>query len=207
MRKRSMLFGMIGVLCSLVLVMGVVYATLNTVLNINFGSSSSSAVVQKGSTWDISFLTGADNLTITKTGGNESTTDVYCNDGPNMSQPTITGTEISGINIQLTKKGDQCSYAFKVKNNGTLKAKLNAISLTKPNTACTTPSVSSMVCGNITYSLKYDSASGTALTASDTLDNGITKTIVLTAAYTGSATVSSDIAYNGFGATLNYIQN
>lgn len=109
--------------------------------------------------------------------------------------------------MKLTKTGDKCTYAFNLKNSGSIGAKITSILPTKPqNTTCTTATSSTLICGNITYRLRYNSGSSNIyVSVNDIINPNTTKTVYLTAEYTG-ADAADDIFQNQFGFTISFGQ-
>jgi len=198
MVRKNNLVLISGILIVLVLFLTIAYAALSTTLKPKF-----TGITQSAMSWNVGFKTG------TVTGTASGTTS-----GITCGSATATATTISGINVSISNPGDKCSYTFQIQNNGTIGAKISAITPTKPaNTTCATASASTMVCGNITYKLRADSAtSSTLLAVGNTIaaKSGSTatlKTVVLTAEYSGSSASSDDFYQTGFAYTINFTQN
>ena len=193
-RNYNLLFLVIVVLSIGLLGLSVAYAALSTSISTQFGTIRQSAM-----TWDVAFNTG----TITGTASNST---VKCDKG------NAQNTTISGMKVTFNAPGDKCSYAFQVRNNGTIGARISSITPKKPNSSCTT-SVSTMVCGNITYRLRYNSATSTTqpavgdVIAAKSGSTATTRIIYLTVEYTGATAATSDFSQSGFGYTINYAQN
>lgn len=187
------------VFCSLVVLLfsiSIGYATLSTTLML-----TASKFTQEALTWDIAFVSG----TITGTAVVNNSNSISC------GTATATSTSISGISPILSDVGDKCAYEFTVRNDGTIAGEISSINVTKPLDTCTI-SGSTMVCGDITYKLHYDTASSTNLvSAGDTIDaksggTATTKTVVLTIEYSGATAAEDDFTQSGFSYTITYGQ-
>lgn len=198
MRRRNynMLFTLIAFLVISLVGLTIAFAAVSTTLTANTGTLTQSAL-----TWDVGFNTGTISGTAKGTG-------VICGSG------TASKTTISGMSVTFHNVGDKCSYYMQVKNNGTVGAKITSITQKRPTgISCTTPSSSTMVCGNITYRLRYTSSTSSSQPAvGDTLSaktgsSAITRTIYLTAEYTGTSASTTDFTHSGFGFTITYGQN
>lgn len=197
-RRNQRMIIIIITLLIFVLILTTAYAALSTTLTPKFVG-----VTQNALTWNIGFKTG----TVSGTASG-NTSSITC------GSATATATTISGINVSLSNPGDKCSYTFQIQNNGTIGAKISAITPKKPSDAsCSTASGSTIVCGNITYKLRVDSAtSNTLLAVNDTIaaksgTTATTKTVVLTAEYSGSSASADDFYQSNFGYTINFTQN
>lgn len=197
-RTRYNMIFIVGILIGLILLLTVAYASLSATIKPKFVGVTQSAL-----SWDVGFKTG----TVTGTASG-NTSSITC------GSATATATTISGINVSLSNPGDKCSYTFQIQNNGTVGASISAITPKKPTDAtCATASGSTMVCGNITYKLRADSATSTTLLAvgnTVAAKSGTTatlKTVVLTAEYSGASASADDFYQSGFGYTINFTQN
>lgn len=183
----------LSVIALVVAVLGltVAFAALSTTLTIN-GTATLDAA-----TWDIHFE-NAETTTMTKTGG--ATVE---------HEPTLEGTMIKDWNVVLTKPGDSVTYEFKVKNNGTIDAKIGT--LTKNNLQCSSLSNvdgdADIACKNLTYELKYKN--GGEVKAEDKLPKGETKELVLTLAYKQEAEdiPSDDVSISNLDIAIIYVQD
>lgn len=189
------------VFCSLVatlLSISVAYASLQSTLVTTLNQMS-----QEAMTWDIAFVSG------TITG------EAVVNNSGNIScgTATATATTISGISPTLSDVGDKCAYTFTVRNDGTIAGEIASITVTDPTGLTCTKTGSTMVCGDITYKLRYDSASSNTLVAvNDTINpksgsTATTKTVVLTVEYTGATAAADDFTQSGFSYTILYAQH
>ena len=155
-------------------------------------SISGSATVNSA-TWQVEFLEGSWDTPV----GSAVT-----------SGPTFGVTSITDIGATLVKPGDKAVYRFKVKNKGSIPAKLSA------NTAIGTVSCTggastaeaSATCANISYTLTY--GDGSVPTEGDTLAASAEKDLILTIEFKSTATTvpSSAVTVNGISATLEYVQ-
>ena len=181
----------------LLLSVSVAYAALSSTITVTINKVS-----QQAMTWDIGFQTG----TIT---GEVTTSNALASCGT----ATATATTISGISTRLADVGDKCAYTFRIRNNGTIGGKITNIAITKPTSTTCTIDGSTMVCGDITYKLRYSTASSTSLVAlGDTIaaKSGSTPTekiVVLTIEHTGTTAQTNDYVQAGFSYTLTFGQN
>ncbi len=178
----------IAIVALLVAVVGlsVAYAALSTSLTIS-GTAKVNAA-----TWAVGFEEGSWALT-----GSASAT-----------EPELVGSELKNFVVTLTKPGDKAVYTFKVKNTGSIDAKI----LTTPSIgtlSCTggaDATENTRICEALRYTLTYDD--GTAIAANDTLakTNG-EKTLVLTVEYTDVDFLpSAAINVSGLTASIQYGQ-
>ena len=178
----------IAIVALLVAVVGlsVAYAALSTSLTI-----SGTATVNS-STWQVEFLEGSWAKT-----GDAST-----------SGPTFGVTSLTNVGVTLVKPGDKAVYSFKVKNKGSIPAKLSANTVigTISCTGGANQSEADSVCSNIVYTLTY--ADGSVPKSGDTLAASAEKDLVLTVEFKSTATSvpSSAVTVNGISATLEYVQ-
>ena len=189
------------VICSLVATLfsiSIAYASLQSTLVTTLNQMS-----QEAMTWDIAFVTG----TITGQAVVNNSGNISC------GTATATATTISGIAPTLSDVGDKCAYTFTIRNDGTIGGEISSITITDPSGLTCTKTGSTMVCGDITYKLHYDSASSTTLVAvNDTIDPKVgntatTRTVVLTVEYTGSTAAEDDFTQSGFSYTILYAQH
>lgn len=195
-KNYNILLIIIGILVVGVIGLTVAYAALSTTLNVQFGNLTQSAL-----TWDVGFNTG-------------SVAGVATGSGVSCGTVTVNSTTVSGAKVKFGNSGDKCSYTFTVRNNGTLGASITSITPKKPtSTTCGTASGSTMVCGDITYKLRYDSATSTTQPAVGNVlaaKSGTTatkRTVVLTAEYTGATSAANDFSQSSFGFTIVYGQH
>lgn len=196
LRNEKLVYGLFIFLAIILCSIAVGYAALSTTLHV-----TANKVSQNAQTWNIAFDTG------TVTGVGTGSNMVSC------GSATAQATTISGFNIQLGDVGDKCAYTFKIANNGTIAGRISTINITKPaSTSCTT-SGSTMVCGNITYKLHYNTATSTSLVAvNDTIaaKSGSTatkKTVVLTVEHTGTNPGTADYKQLSFAYDITFVQN
>lgn len=195
----------------LVLVLGlggmtIAYAMLSQQLNIE------STAKVKASSWDIKFA----NLS---TASKQGATNV-------VTEPTLTDTLISGLNVELSKPGDSLTYTFDIVNNGDISAKIGTYTLNQINsgivctgTGDTATTDSELVCNNLNYSLTYTNATttaqtgsvieaGTALAADQELNAGKTVNVTMTISLNSDMTTlpSNDVTIDGLDAAVIYQQ-
>ena len=189
------------VICSLLVTLlgvSIGYATLQATLLV-----TSNKFTQEALTWDIAFVSG----TVTGQAVVNNSNNVSC------GTATATATSISGISPILSDVGDMCSYTFTVRNDGTIAGEISSITVADPTGLTCTKTGSTMVCGDITYKLRYDTASSTTLVAvGDTIaaksgDTATTKTVVLTIEYSGATAAEEDFTQSGFSYTVLYAQH
>jgi len=196
-RNKKRVMTIIIVLAILIVFTSIAFAALSTTLNITMNK-----VTQSAQTWNIGFQTGTVNGVLTATDTNQAS----------CGSATATANAITGVKVKLAYVGDRCAYTFKIQNNGSIAGQISNIEVTKPNSTTCTITGSTMVCGNITYKLHYDTATSTSLVAvNDTINakSGSTatiKTVVLTAEYTGTTQSTSDFTQSGFAYKLTYAQ-
>ena len=193
MKKMSQNFKFLLLVAVILLVgVGIAYAALSTSLSITFGT-----VTQSSLSWDVGFQGSSASGTASGT----SETGRVC------GTATITPSAVTLANTSLSKPGDKCTYTLTVANNGTVGAKLNAITPTAPTgTTCNTATGGNLVCGNITYKLTSDSGGSTLLPTGTTLASGNTQTLYLVVMYNASGLQSSNITQSGAKFTLSYTQ-
>ena len=147
--KKSILILFIIVGAFLVSI-SVAYALLQTSLNVTVSS-----VTQQSLVWNIGFEPG----TVTGTAIVNNSNNVVC------GTAAVTSTTISGLSPILSDVNDECAYTFTLKNNGDISGKITNITIQDPTGLTCTKNGSTMVCGDITYKLHYDTASSTTLVA------------------------------------------
>ena len=184
-----------GVLSVMILGLSIAFAALSATLNINFGN-----VNQSVQTWNVAF-TGS---SVAGTASGSASTA-----GRSCGTATVTATQVDVGDTQLSKPDDKCQWVLTVKNNGTISAKLSTITANKGNNTCniggTTGSQTSMVCGNITYTLTSDGT--TALPINTSLAANATQNVYVTAEYTGTGVNTTAVTQSGLSFVLGYTQN
>ena len=183
-----------GVLSVMILGLSIAFAALSATLNINFGN-----VNQTTQTWNVQFNDSAASVTASE--GGTSATGRVC------GTASVSATQVTVADTQLSKPGDKCTWALKVENKGSIDATLTSVTPTAPTSVSCTPSGASMVCGNITYKITTDPAGTTLLTSGGTLGNTTgTLPIYLIAEYTGDGETMSAVTQTGAKFTLLYDQ-
>lgn len=196
-RKKRQLIGVFAIMFVILLSISIAYAALSRTLNV-----TTNKITQQGLTWNIGFKTGT--VTCAVVTDNSGAT--------SCGTATATSNTISGISTSLSGVGDKCSCTFSILNNGTLAGKISAINITSPTGESCTKTGSTMVCGNITYKLHYDTASSTSLVTENdiiTAKTGSTateKVVVLTMEYSGSTASEVDFSQSGFQYNLVFTQ-
>ena len=153
MEKNKKMIGIavIALVVSLVSV-GIAFAAMSQNLTINGGGAFNPA------NWSVKFNTSS--LVVTPVGDATGTT------------PTITATTIGTYAVTLTKPGDSVNYLFKVENSGDLDAAIANLSKDAPTCTGTGSSATTdaaLVCGNLVYTLTYNTVNGTPVALTDTL--------------------------------------
>ena len=177
----------------------VAYALLQTSLNVTVSS-----VTQQKLVWNIGFEPG----TVTGSAIVNSSGIADC------GTATVTATTISGISPSLSDVNDECAYTFTLKNSGDISGIITNITIQDPTGLTCTKNGSTMVCGDITYKLRYDSASSNTLVAvNDTISPRVnsttptTRPVILTIKYTGQTAAADDFTQSGFSYSILFSQN
>ena len=110
MKSRKNRTMVLGILCCLLLIMGVGFAALNTVLNIN-------GIATSINTWDVRMKS----IVVS------DKTDNVIND--QSGTKILPGGETANIKVDFVKPGDYITYEILLENNGTLDAILNDLSI------------------------------------------------------------------------------
>lgn len=194
-RKRlhtKSIYIIITLLILFLVIIMIAYSVLNQVLNISF-QSVNQAVLELDVGFKIETVSGIPS-------SNNNT--AVCN------QVTTTKESVNNINISMTNTNDKCIYELETQNNGSINAKIQSIQATYPNdTSCTLVNDSTFTCGNITYKLRYDTTNNSnTVNVNDYLNASATKKIYLIVEYTGTPE-DDDFYQEGFGFTINYIDN
>ncbi len=191
-RKTEVYYVTIGILVFAVLMLGVAYASLNSTLK-----KSSAFAHPFVATWDVGFEPG-------KVLGKS----LSYSAGNNKSCGSIDVTEniVSIGNLGLNTPGYGCSYALKIRNRGSVSAKIDEIISSQPSgKTCSVKEDSIMTCGNLTYKLTYDYGGKKLLTTGDRLDAQIgVLPVYLIIMYSGSDIENNDIQV---GASFTLIYN
>lgn len=168
----------IGSLCAVVLLMGIAYAAFNTILNINGTTTISS-------NWNIHFdSTKTQNIegVVVGTAGLS---------GANPPTGTVTYSDnklTANLATTLKQPGDKVVYTLTVLNEGSIDAKLDKLTVTKPtNTAI--------------------SFSTSGLKEGDPLKIGSSRIIVVTIGYNENVTSQPDSVTETIGVTLDFVQD
>lgn len=196
-RNKKTIIIIVSVVIVLLLGISIAYAALSKTITVTTNN-----VIQSAMTWDIGFDSG----TVTGTAVVNNSGNVNC------GSATATATTISGISVTLSEVGDKCAYTFSVKNRGTIGGKISTITVTKPTSTTCTITGSTMVCGDITYKLHYDTHTSSSLVAvGDVIaamsgSSPTAKTVVLTIEHTGQTASSTDYNQSGFAYDILYGQ-
>lgn len=185
---------LLGVLAVGLVGISVAYASLSSNLNISGTAKVATA------TWDIKF----DNMSAGAATGYATL--------PSSGKFGIqTGsTTVSGDLGTLKAPGDTITYTFKVKNNGSINAKVNSVST--PTLTCVSSSTGSATtastnfCKGLAYTVQY--SDGSAIAEGQTLAaNGGSKDITVKLVNNNNSLVSEDIKVTASAMTINYIQS
>ena len=192
--KNKSMIVIILVLVIALITLSVAFAALSATLKINFGN-----VNQTAQTWDVQFNDSTTSVTATE-GGTSAT-------GRSCGTASVSATQVTVADTELSKPGDKCTWELTVENKGSIDATLTSVTPTAPTSVSCTPSGASMVCGNITYKITTDAAGTTLLTSGGTLGNTTgTLPIYLIAEYTGDGENMSAVTQTGAKFTLLYDQ-
>ena len=154
-------------------------------------------VTQTAGSWSVGFTPG----TVNGTKGGTSTGDITC------GTATVTTNSVTVANTALSKPDDSCTYALTIANTGSIDAKLDEITLTKPSSTECTVSGASMLCGNITYKLATNTDGTSLLTTNTTLAKGTGSiNVFLIIKYTGTTVNNSAVEQSNGKFTLVYNQ-
>ena len=180
-------------LCLTFIGLGIAYAALSATLKTN-----TSPVTADSLTWNIGFLSE----TVSGVASGSDTSYMQC------GTVTANASQVSGVRAILSDVGDKCSYTLHIVNNGDIGAKITSISTTNPTGYTCTTTGSTMVCGDITYKLRYtSSSSSTYLAVNNTFAAPSNTAVYLTVEYTGSTAAADDFEQNNFGYTIVFGQN
>ncbi len=191
--ERKSLFVIVTILTIAVLGLSIAYAALSTTLTARF-----SEVAQQSLKWEVGFVEGS------VAGIGSGTSDV----GRSCGVASVSTSSASVGASTLSKPGDKCTYALRIKNTGNIDANLTAIIPTQPvSTTCTNVSGGNMNCGNITYRLTTDSAGSSVLTPNRLLEKATGELpVYLVVSYTGDAVSGTQFTQEGAQFTLTYNQ-
>lgn len=207
MKSRKKMYIFLTSLVIITVMISIAYAALSTTLTIQHGN-----VTQTAQSWNVGFV-AADPISASVVGG---TSDV----GRSCGTVKATATAVTVRATTLSKPGDKCVWPVTIQNTGSIDAKLDTITFTKPGgysgDTCTisyndsnqTVKKSMMVCDNIKYKITTDEAGNTLLIeGSKTITANSTLTVYITAAYVPTdTTVSSEIVYTNAKIALKFAQ-
>ncbi len=153
--------------------------------------------------WNVVFQdkNGAGSLTGT-TGGSAAT----------ATEPTLSGTSISGFQVNFFAPGDSITYEFKVKNLGSSTAKLDSVTLGKLTCSVAagssaTSEEATALCNELSFSLtKSDGdavTTGLLLAQNESLDLKLS----VTWSSTGTASLSGDVAVDVSESSFKFTQS
>ena len=191
MKNTNKLYIMLAIVLVAVVVLGVAYAAMSTVLTINAGK-----VTQNALSWNVAFDTAS--ATVNATAGGTSATGRTCG-AAKVSASTLTFADTT-----LSKPGDTCTWSFTIKNTGSIAAKVSGFTYTKPVSSCTT-SGATMTCGKLTY--KITTNGSTELAQNSTIAAGGKQAIKVVASYTDNSNLLGSAAtYSGAQIKITYTQ-
>ena len=199
--NQKKLFSIVGAILLVLAGITIAYAALSATLNITINK-----VTQNAETWAIAFDTTAVSPTVTGSGAT-------------CPAVTPTATAVSIGNVTLNYPGDKCVYALKIKNTGTIAAKVTGI--TKIGSDCsalTATNKAEFNCGTVGTTNPYvnvkitqTSATGNIVTSSSpaTYAASSTTNVWLTLEYNSGATapVSTTANYSNIGFSFTFGQN
>ncbi len=183
------------VFLGLTLAVGIGYSALSTNLYVSTNRVNVNAL-----TWNVGFQ--SETVSGVASATNSDTSYMQC------GTVTSNASQVTGVRAILSDVGDKCSYTLHIVNSGGIGAKITSISTTSPEGYSCTTTGSTMVCGNITYKLRYTSSSSNSLLAvNNTFGIGTTTAVYLTIEYSGSTAAADDFEQNNFGYTIVFGQN
>ena len=106
---------------------------------------------------------------------NDNTNNLVYHGATIISKPTLTTTAIKDLNVEFDANGGAVAYFFKVKNKGSINAKVGEIITSDP--VCSggnNEEGNTAVCNGFTMSLEHTENSSKVVKAGDTLDAGST---------------------------------
>ena len=177
--------------------LSIAYATLTQQLYF----TSQTTITGQSAGWDIRFTQancqGIDHATVTQ-------------------GFTINATYLSGLISRFNAPGDSVVCNIKVRNNGSINAKLSTFTLqdgglTYTGSGTNKTADETLVNGKVQTSIVYglgDPQAGMTPTTDDTLPAGTERDLVLTITYPSNAGLpDNDVLVSGFKTTFLYIQN
>ncbi len=199
--NQKKLFSIVGAILLVLAGITIAYAALSATLNITINK-----VTQNAQTWNVQFDTTA--VTPTVTGS-----------GATCPSVTPTATAVSIGDITLDYPGDKCVYELKIKNTGTIAAKVTGI--TKIGSACsalTATNKAEFNCGTVGTTNPYinvkitqGSATGSIVTSSSPASYAASSStsVWLTLEHNSSATTTIDTttSFSNIGFSFTFGQN
>ena len=208
MNDKGFKIGVLVAVIAMVVVVGVGFAAFTTTLNIN-GTAKVEA-----SSWNVHFYQDPNGCALTNhcfTKGNTqtgitSTTTV-------VKEPTLTDTTISDWDVTFKTPGDNITYEFYVKNDGSFDAKISTFELPTPTCTGTGDNAetdAANVCKHLEYSLITDLTPPSDVAVGNTLNKSETKTLILTLRYKADITTEElpkgDVSISNLGFSIVYTQ-
>lgn len=106
-------------------------------------------------------------------------------------RPTLNSTSISDFKVGLMRKGDKVIYKFKVRNSGTVDARIKVLSDIAPTCTVNDINSSTDVCSKVNYLLTYNN--GELVKIGDVVSAGTSKEILLSVEYFGDNVTAIEI--------------
>lgn len=166
-------------------ILSVVFAALSTTLTTNIGT-----LTTINTQWNVQFDTTLNNTPPTNYTTNSEDGNFQC------SNIKVFSNNIQIPNIKLAKPDDYCYWSVKVKNTGTMNAKLT---LTPAASGCTITGAS-IECGCVTIKLAKNTAGTTLLETNEVLAPNSTLQLYIRADYTPTTAATVN---NCQGATIS----
>lgn len=188
------MFIAVGSLIVAIVGLTVAYAAMSSTLTISGNAT------MKTASWNVAFDPTINS--VVASGYNNNTAGIVC------GTAKVDATTITNISAAFSKPGDTCTYKFKIKNTGTIDARLSSIITNPPSgIVCNGSNTNAMECGNITYKLTYDTATGGNLTVGDSLvKTSGEEIVILTISYTGEQLNSAEVVHSDASFVLTYEQ-
>ena len=195
--KRNNKKTMYKIIIALVIVssiLSVVFAALSTTLTANIGT-----LTTINTQWNIQFDTTLNNTPPTNYSTKRDDGNFIC------SNIKVFSNNIQIPNIKLAKPDDYCYWSVKVKNTGTMSAKL---SMTPAPTAsgCTITG-STIECGCVTIKIATDTAGSNVLADDQVIEANSTLQLYLRADYTPTTAATVNNCQGGTVSPITYTLN
>lgn len=202
--RKKLMFVFLLVFVSII-TLSIVYAALNTTLNIS-GSSEVTA-----SSWNIT-LKESDLSFIPENvrdmwiiNGNS----IILGDGQIISKPVLNGTRIENYSVAVSKPGDGAGFYYDITNNGTIPAVLNKITYSDMSYSASDSSDIDWVKSNLRiYNGYFVETSEDIFEEGDVLCPGQTEFIIVGTEILSNVTSipTSSVTISGINTTLEFVQ-